>query len=196
MPLLLASDLSRSAAVLAARAPHAKKALVVADADPDRAPTQRPTCHALAEHGILLECVQVAAMTDPAEFATRLAVADLLVVDDGNAFLLAQAARAEMRSLMWWFVVGRGGWYTGSGVGSVFAAPDIAYIAEADEPARATRLTSTAGLCLAPLGVVPHHGDDRRRPISPVARAAAGFELIDLADGQALVADPDGIQVV
>lgn len=184
MPLFLASELSCTAGKLAGQT-ACRKALLMCDADPRRPLADRPTGDALRRHGFDVRAAWACALTVE-DLRALLVRWPVLVLDGGNTFLLAAAFEADLRQAVVAHVAG-GGWLVGSSAGSVFAAPDIAYISDMDEPRRAPHLPSTRALALTGIGVIPHAGNPAHRPVSETARRQASFPLLDLDDTQALV---------
>ncbi|MBW7955502.1 Type 1 glutamine amidotransferase-like domain-containing protein [Patescibacteria group bacterium] len=124
---------------------------------------------------------------------------DIVFVAGGNTFYLLQEARQSGFDEVVTEFVNKGGWYIGSSAGSVLAAPDIAVIKYLDDPQDAPQLTSTNGLGLIDLLVLPHWGKAKyKQQYLQLINDAYEQEVkyIALLDTQALLVQKESYRII
>jgi dipeptidase E len=94
--------------------------------------------------------------------------------------------------------VHRGLAYVGISAGAVVAGPDLEPLTATSNTALGSRLRSTKALGLVDAVVFPHHNSPDRAVEFEKARTRYGsrFQLVPLADGEAMIVDDGATQIV
>ncbi|HEY8192729.1 MAG TPA: Type 1 glutamine amidotransferase-like domain-containing protein [Gaiellaceae bacterium] len=123
---------------------------------------------------------------------------DAVFVEGGSPFFLLQAMRESGFDAAVTEAVHRGLPYVGMSAGAVVAGPDLEPLAATSNTGLGPRLQSTKALGLVDAVVFPHHNAPDRASDFEEARERYGskFELVPLADTEALIVDDDGTRVV
>jgi dipeptidase E len=129
---------------------------------------------------------------------SALASVDAVFVEGGSPFFLLQAMRESGFDQAVTQAVHNGLAYVGMSAGAVVAGPDLEPLAATSNTALGSRLRSTEALGLVDAVVFPHHNSPDRAAQFEEARARYGsrFELVPLADTEALIVDDDGSRLV
>ncbi len=129
---------------------------------------------------------------------SALASVDAVFVEGGSPFFLLQAMRESGFDEAVTEAVRSGVPYVGISAGAVVAGPDLEPLAATSNTALGSRLRSTKALGLVDAVVFPHHNSPDRAAQFEEARARYGsrFELVPLADTQAMIVDDDGTRMV
>jgi dipeptidase E len=123
---------------------------------------------------------------------------DAVFVEGGSPFFLLQAMRESGFDEAVTEAVRDGLAYVGMSAGAVVAGPDLEPLAATSNTALGSRLQSTQALGLVDAVVFPHHNSPDRAAQFEEARARFGsrFELVPLADSEAMIVDDDGARLV
>jgi len=127
-----------------------------------------------------------------------LASVDAVFVEGGSPFFLLQAMRESGFDEAVTEAVQNGLAYVGMSAGAVVAGPDLEPLAATSNTALGPRLRSTQALGFVDAVVFPHHNSPDRAVEFEEARARYGsrFELVPLADTEAMIVDDDGARLV
>ena len=135
---------------------------------------------------------------DGADDLSALDDVDAVFVEGGSPFFLLQAMRESGfdRAVT---EAARGGLpYIGMSAGAVVAGPDLEPLSTTSNTALGPRLVSTEGLGLVESVVFPHFNSPERAEQFVEVRKQFGdrFDLLPLADDQALIVDDEGTRIV
>ena len=127
-----------------------------------------------------------------------LASVDAVFVEGGSPFFLLQAMRESGFDQAVTEAVHRGLAYVGMSAGAVVAGPDLEPLAATSNTALGPRLRSTKALGLVDAVVFPHHNSPDRAAQFVEARTRYGsrFELVPLADTEAMIVDERAARIV
>lgn len=134
-----------------------------------------------------------------AAFARELGNVDAVFVAGGNTFHLLGALRLACADRALVDAVRTGLPYIGVSAGAAVVGPDIAPLALLDDPAEAAPLTSTEGLGLVDVTVIPHAEGTvgGRGPIDATReRFGSEFRLQFLRDDEAIVVEGDELRMI
>lgn len=135
------------------------------------------------------------------EFERVLEGVDALYVASGSTFALLEALRVSGCDVPLVRHVRAGLPYVGSSAGSIIAGPDTTPASLMDDPADGPMLTDLAGLGLVEQTIIPH-ADGQLPPYPPelirktLDTYGADYQLLPLADDQALLADGASTRVI
>ncbi|EON33229.1 peptidase E [Gordonia terrae C-6] len=132
-------------------------------------------------------------------FARRLGEVDAVFVAGGNTFHLLGALRTAGADRVLVDAVRAGLPYIGVSAGAAVVGPDIAPLALLDDPAETAPLTSTEGLGLVGVTVIPHAEGTvgGRGPVEATRRRfGAGHRLQFLRDDEAIVVTGETLRVI
>ncbi len=123
---------------------------------------------------------------------------DAVFVEGGSPFFLLQAMRESGFDKAVTEGVHRGLAYVGISAGAVVAGPDLEPLTATSNTALGSRLQSTKALGLVDAVVFPHHNSPDRAVEFEEARTRYGsrFQLVPLADGEAMIVDDGATQIV
>ncbi len=159
---------------------------------------QRKDREALLSRGFFIHDLELTTATR-AQIVDGVGQADVLFVAGGNTFYLLQEMRRTGAGEIIKDAVMKGTWYFGSSAGSVVAGPDISPVRFVDDPAMAKALTSTGGLALTNILVLPHWGIGELREENLRVEKDALYKGISsqrLANNQALLIKGDTVTLL
>jgi dipeptidase E len=144
------------------------------------------TREALADMGFQIDDLDLD-VASPARVAQAAAACDVIFIGGGNTYYLLdwvnKSGLREALSKRDDYV------YVGSSAGAIIAGNDIAYIGDADDPALAPDLQSTAGLGLVDVSVMPHANEESldAKWKETIASSPNGDSFVRIRDNQAVV---------